>query len=55
MHIILSLACVFNIRHISSQKITSVVFEPQWYITHRVVITTGPIARCWKPTATYSP
>ena len=23
--------------------------ESQWYITQRVVITTRPLARCWKP------
>jgi hypothetical protein len=25
-------------------------FEPQWYITQLVVITTRPLARCWKET-----
>jgi hypothetical protein len=34
---------------------TSVGFEPQYYITRHVVFTTRPLARCWKPTATYSP
>jgi hypothetical protein len=29
--------------------------EPQWYIAQRVVFTTRAFARCWKPTATYSP
>ena len=35
--------------------------EPQWYIidpksyiTQRVVFTTRPFPRCWKPTAIYS-
>jgi hypothetical protein len=49
-----SLACIINIRHISSHKRTSGGFEPQWYITQHLVFTTRPLARCWKPTATYS-
>jgi hypothetical protein len=50
-----SLACVINIQHMSSHKMTLVGLEPQWYITQHVVFTTRPLARCWKPTATYSP
>jgi hypothetical protein len=33
---------------------TFVGLEPQWYIAQRVVFTTRPLVRCWKPTATYS-
>jgi hypothetical protein len=50
-----SLACVINILHISSHKMTSVRFEPQWFITEPVVFTTRPLSRCWKSMATYSP
>jgi hypothetical protein len=49
-----SLACLINIRHISSHKITFVGLEPQWYIAQLVVFTTRPLARCWKTTASYS-
>ena len=49
-----SLAFAINIRHLSSNKIISVAFEPQWYIRQHVVFTTRPLARCWKPSATYS-
>ena len=40
-----SLSCVINIRHISSHKMTTVGFEPQWYITQHLVFTTRPLAR----------
>ena len=29
--------------------------KPQCYITQRIVFTSRPLARCWKPTRTYSP
>jgi hypothetical protein len=48
------LACVINIQHISSHKMTFIGLEPQWYIAQRVVFTTRPLARCWKTTASYS-
>ena len=48
-----SLACVINIRHFSSHKLTFVGLEPQWYITQPVVFTTRPLDRCWKPTVTH--
>ena len=51
-----SLACIINIRHISSRKMTLLGLEPQWYIRQSVyvVFTTRPFARCWNPIATYS-
>jgi hypothetical protein len=55
IQLIFFLVCIINIRHISNRKITSVGLEPQLYITQRVVFTTRPLARCWKPNATYSP
>ena len=39
--IFFSLACMTNIRHISSHKMTSVGLQPQWYITQRVVFNTS--------------
>jgi hypothetical protein len=50
-----SLACIIKIQPFSNHKMTSVGLEPQWYITQPVVFTTKPLARCWKPNATYSP
>jgi hypothetical protein len=53
-HNLFLLTCIINIRHISSHKMTSVTLEPHGYFTQPVVFTTIPLARCWKPTATYS-
>ena len=40
-----SLDCAINIRHISSYKMISVSFEPQWHIRQHVVFTSTPLAR----------
>ena len=53
--ILFSLVCAINIFHISSHKMIFAGLEPQWYITPGVVFTTRPLARCWKPSAAYSP
>jgi hypothetical protein len=48
-----SLACVINIRHISSHKMASVGLKP--HLVHDTSLLPLPLARCWETSATYSP
>ena len=50
-----SLACIIKIQPFSNHKMACAGLEPQRYITQLLIFTTRPLARCWKPSATYSP